>query len=473
MIHSLLLGLMALWALPVALCAQPLLEEVGGGVGLQGVAYLLSDDTGDRLLVTGAFTYANDVQVSPGILQWSASGLESIGCGVAWDCVSSTSQVGLGNRARSAAIWQDDVYVGGDFFFTRNGVLYDHIMHWDGSEWQPLDGGTDGPIKCVKVINDELIVAGWFTYADTVLANGLARWDGERWHRVLNVPEFYPGDQNYVQDVIKYHGEWYLGGNMGSVRNLVKWDGDSWEIVGGGFTGSFAQVNKLMVHDDKLYVAGSFAQCPPYGNPNNPGSGIVSWDGTSWDDLGGGTCGAPVGEIYSMVWWNEELYVVGRFNMIGGVPGDKLAKWNGVEWCTLTPPGYFGNGTSGALAVYHDSLYIGGAFVEAGGYEVSCFGKWIGGDETYACGALTGLAEDATTLRFSVFPNPTTDQLTLQGLPSSTTILQVRHVLGREVLRSGLPLTSFSVGHMSTGTYSLSALDRNGQVLATARFVRQ
>lgn len=466
-------GLTALIALPIALSAQPLLEEVGGGVGLQGVAHLLTDEAGDRLLVTGAFTYANEVQVSPGILQWSASGLESIGCGVSWDCVSSTSQAGLGNRARSAAIWQDDIYVGGDFFFTRNGHEYNRIMQWDGSEWHPLARGTDGPVKSVKVIDGDLIVAGWFTYADTVLAHGLARWDGERWHRVLNVPEFYPSDPNYVQDVVKYQGEWYLGGNMGSVRNLVKWDGDSWEIVGGGFTGTFAQVNKLMVQVDKLYVAGSFSQCPPYGNPNNPGSGIVSWDGTSWDDLGGGTCGAPVGEIYSMVWWNEELYVAGRFNMIGGVPGDKLAKWDGEEWCTLTPPGYFGNGTPGALAIYHDSLYIGGAFVEAGGYDVSCFGKWIGGDETYACGALTGLAEDPPSVGFSVFPIPATDQLTLQGLPRSTILLQVRDVLGREVLRTTVLPSSLSVGHLPTGTYSISAVDRSGQVITTARFVRE
>ncbi|HRH71373.1 MAG TPA: T9SS type A sorting domain-containing protein [Flavobacteriales bacterium] len=346
-------------------------------------------------------------------------------------------------------------------------------MQWDGSEWSPLAGGTDGPVKSVKVINDELIVAGWFTYADTVLANGLARWDGERWHRVVDVPPFYNGDgPNQIWDVEKYQGQWYIGGSLPVVDDLARWNGSSWEQVG-GFLGGISAITRLRVYDERLFVAGSFSQCPPNGVASNPGSGIVAWNGSTFDDLGGGTCGSTVSEVIGMAWWNDELYVAGRFNMIGGVPGDKLAKWDGEEWCTLTPPGYFGNGTPGALAIYHDSLYIGGAFVEVGGYDVSCFGKWIGGDETYACGALTGMTEDPSSPGFSVFPNPTTDQLIFQGLPSSTTTLRIRDVLGREVLRTSALSSTLYVGHLPPGTYSLSAFDRSGQVVATARFVRQ
>ena len=449
--------------------AQPLVEQ-GGGVGLQGVTYMLADEAQDRLLLTGGFAYANGVQVSPGIIEWSASEFVSIGCGVAWDCVSFINEAGLQNKAQTIAIWENELYVGGDFFYTRDGVEVTSIMRWSGETWLPV-GHFDSAIKSLKVIDGELIAAGWFTYADTVLANGLARWDGERWHRVVDVPAFYIGDgPNQIQDVEKYQGQWYIGGNLPLVSDLARWNGASWETVGNGFTGPYSQVNKLRIHDDRLYVVGSFSHCPPLGNPSNAGSGILAWDGATWDQLGGGTCGATNPAVIGITWWRDTLHIAGLFDRVGGEPVGKLARWDGTEWCALAPLNYFGSGSPGALAVFHDSLYVGGSFLEAGGYAVSCFGKWVGGGDPYACGMLADIQEQ-DHVGFSVYPNPTNDLLNVT-LPPGTITLLVLDVLGREVLREKASAT-VGVETLLPGSYVLRALDAHGDQLGQTRFIRE
>ncbi len=387
------------------------------------------------------------------------------------------SQAGLGNPALTAASWGGELYLGGNFFFNRSAVDYNFIMKWNGSDWIPVPG-VDGPVKSIKVIDDQLIVAGWFTYADTVLANGLARWDGSAWHRVVDVPVFSPGNINYVQDVERYEEEWYLGGNLlSSARGLVRYDGTSWETVGGGFLGVFSQVNKLRVHDERLYVAGSFSQCPEHaGVPSNPGSGIVAWDGAVWDDLGGGTCGASNGSVIGMEWWHGELHVAGLFDRIGGQSGHRLAKWDGQQWCMLTPPGFWGTGGPGALAVFNDSLYIGGAFLTAGGAEASCFVKWVGGDYTYSCGTLTGMAEPiAGSDVMSVWPNPVTGSA-LVSAPRwvhAACVLTVLDAAGRTIESRPWGMGVIRIGEaLPAGVYTLRLHDAAAGRVAHARFIR-
>jgi hypothetical protein len=465
---------LGLWA--ATAWGQVLVQELGGGVGLQGVRAMVNDILADDLLVAGAFTYAHGVQVSPGIQRWGSAGLQSVGCGVAWDCVAFINEAGLQNPANAVARWNGDLFLGGQFFFTRDGIEYNRIMRWDGTAWHPLAGGTDGRVMSIKVIDDELIVAGWFTYADTVLTNGLARWDGTRWHRVLDVPQFSPGLANYVNDVEKYQDEWHLGGNLLSpARDFVKWNGLAWEPVGGGFLGTFSQVNKLRIHDGRLYVAGSFSRCPEHaGVPSNPGSGVVAWDGQQWDDLGGGTCGAYNGTVVDLTWWNEELYACGSFNVIGWQPGSGLAKWNGEHWCMLTPPGYWGNGGANALAVHHDSLYIGGAFLTAGPDSVSCFAKWVGGDYTYSCGAVS-IPEVPAPSELTLHPNPVGDllQFVAPAWVRQGDRIQILDAVGREVMSLRfVPDIAIPTGMLASGSYSLRIMNPESLRSASARFVK-
>jgi hypothetical protein len=132
-------GVLALFSLFMNEAHGQYTETVNGGVS-RHVGTMYVDTVGDRILLAGSFAYANGIQVSPGILAYSNDIYQNLGCGVAWDCISFINEAGLGpNSSRTVTTWQGDVYLGGDWSFTRDGVLYDHIMRWDGEAWYPLD----------------------------------------------------------------------------------------------------------------------------------------------------------------------------------------------------------------------------------------------------------------------------------------------------------------------------------------------
>ncbi len=456
--------------------AQVLFEDVAGGVGRRGVSLLLNDTIADRLLLAGSFAYINNDQtpISPGILEWNDDAFSSIGCGVAWYCEDGLSTQGLGNTARTVAVWNGEIFLGGDFFFDRDGVEINFIMRWDGSEWLPVGTeGMDGPVYSLRVFDDQLYAAGWFPHADTVLANGLARWDGEAWHRVVDVPPFYiGGGPNQLTDVVRFQDTWYISGNLPQVHDLAKWNGTAWESVDGGFTSSFSQINRMDVHGDKLYLVGSFANCPPLGNGTDHGNGIVSWDGAEWDDLAGGTCGSQNGAVADLHWWGDTLFAVGLFDRMGGVEGHGIAKWDGTRWCMLTPPNYW-QGNLITVESYHDSLYIGGAFSEAGPYPMHRFAKWVGGGHTSACGIPNGVQDEGLgEATFNVQPNPATDWLQISGPLNDIRAVTILDIMGRVVARPVLHAGSLDIAGLAPSSYVLYLSAANGSGIGTIRFVK-
>ncbi len=453
------------------------IEELGGGIGLQGVRYLLCDTINDRVLIAGQFAYADGLPVSPGVLEWRANEFFSLGCGIEWDCVTPGSTAGLGNPALALALWNGDVYLGGSIMFTRDGLDYNWLMRWDGAEWHPVPG-LDGVVQSLKVIDGELIVVGWFEHAGNLVANGMAKWDGASWQEVVPVPPWYSGDPpNLLYDVEKFQGDWYVGGQIGPMNDLARWNGSAWETVDGGFTSVYSRVYRLRALNDRLYVGGGFASCPPYGNGLDPGNGIVAWDGVQWDDLGGGTCGSNNNSVYDMTFWHDTLYAVGSFSLMGGQTGHKFAKWDGQQWCMLVPSGYWGTGTPGALAVFHDSLYVAGAFQVAGVDPVGAFGKWVGGGHVEDCGVISGFEDQLDPNednRLLIHPSPATTEIYLRTPPGAAGMnVLVLDALGRVVHQqpyaAGRPIV---VSHLSIGTYAVHLLNSSSERIATGRFIR-
>jgi hypothetical protein len=69
------------------------------------------------------------------------------------------------------------------------------------------------------------------------------------------------------------------------------------------------------------------------------------------------------------------MYVGGAFVQAGGAPANYIAKWNGSSWSAL---GSGVNGTVWAIAVSGTNLYAGGYFSAAGGKPSNYFGRWSG-----------------------------------------------------------------------------------------------
>ena len=456
-----------------ALFAQPILSPLGGGVGTFGVYRMETDPSDQKLYIGGGFGLVED-SLFPAITAWNSNGYERLGCGLhngTWDCVTSWNGSGTG-PVTDIEFWNGELYTCGAFSHSGQ-TSVSRIARWDGTAWQPLGLGADQTIGSIRSLSDGFYATGYFSVIDTVPALGLARWDGTRWHSVHDLPDINSGfGTNSIFDVCEYNGMLYIAGNFGGPYGyrISRWNGTVWEPVGNGFLGVDAWVYRMEVHDGLLYIAGVFSTTD---YPGNPGSGIVAYDGSTWYDLGGGTTGSVNNAVNELLWWHDTLYIAGSFNMIGGVPSDGLARWDGTQWCSLVPPNYF-NYASNVIGIYHDSLYVGGIFTTAGQDSVFRIGKWASGDYTTGCGTLSvnEVADPENTL--TVWPNPATDEVSVTSAnfrPDDH--LTLVNALG-QVVATGQPgARLLRVGHLARGLYTLAVTDADGRNMERARVVLQ
>ena len=275
-------------------CFPQYFAPLGPGLGGEQAWDMLAAD--GRLYIAGAFSGTTDTSVfSRRVISWNGTAWEPVGCGV-FAC-DAPHVWGGGLPARSLAYWQEDLYASGDFHSIGDPSM-EFIARFNGTEWEVVGGGMDGPVRSLRAYPDGLYAAGWFNQAGGTPAEGLARWDGEQWHNVHDLPLLFPSNPiNFINDVAIMGERIYIAGNFfgqqeDTIVRIAQWDGEAWTRVGNGFWGGLTQILKLEVHDSLLYIAGAFADTGQYGHPLNPASGIVAWDGEDWVELGAVVCSA-------------------------------------------------------------------------------------------------------------------------------------------------------------------------------------
>ena len=208
--------------------------SVGGGVNnAVGAATAFQG----RLIVGGSFTQAGGAPASR-IAQWD---------GFQWDALIGANGSGLSGPVRALQRFDngagDALFAGGDFQ-QADGQIAIGIARWDGSSWSALIGpggaGLNGGVRVMRVFDagdgPELIVAGSFSEADGIAADGLARWDGQRWLPI----DF--GDELDVVTAIEVFDDGsgpalYIGGYRNEpapptqIGGVLRWDGAGCEPI--------------------------------------------------------------------------------------------------------------------------------------------------------------------------------------------------------------------------------------------------
>jgi hypothetical protein len=104
-----------------------------------------------------------------------------------------------------------------------------------------------------------------------------------------------------------------------------------------------------------------------------PTQRIARWDGSSWSALG---VGLYISTRALAVLPNGDLVAGGPLSSAGGAPVNGIARWDGATWSTL------GSGMSGyvyALAILpNGDLVAGGLFMTAGGITANNIARWDG-----------------------------------------------------------------------------------------------
>ncbi|MEM7483436.1 MAG: hypothetical protein AAF481_19920, partial [Acidobacteriota bacterium] len=361
------------------------------------------DGTGNRLYAGGTFDSLGGIPLS-NIARWSGTTWEPLGEGIGREIAGVPSAQ---SQVNALAVYDsgDGAELIAAGLFNRAGTLtasIRNIARWDGTRWRSLDDGLEGyffssldqpaGLQALAVHDDgsgpALYAAGSFESAEAERFGGsIARWNGISWNAVgggLGDPQ--PGGMALLSRT----GELLAGGDFDragatGARGIARWRPSGWRGLGAGLDGP---VHALTLWDDgsgpALYVGGDFRS---FGNVLL--NRIGRFDGRHWQPLGGGIDGS----VRSLAVHDEgagpQLFAGGRFDTVAGVAAGNVARWDGLAWSPLANGVFWDNGSGSDLAVvralasYDDgsgpALAVGGFFEQAGSVTTSNLARWQGG----------------------------------------------------------------------------------------------
>ncbi|MCH8823567.1 MAG: hypothetical protein IH984_08680, partial [Planctomycetes bacterium] len=178
-----------------------------------------------------------------------------------------------------------------------------------------------------------LYAGGLFTVAGDSSASRLARWDGNTWQEVgggLTGPGAASVRTLLVIDDGD-HESLVVGGNFiqagkATVKNVAKWDGIEWSVLGDGLN---HRVRDLEIFDDgtgpAIYAATDIGIEP---------GGVWKFDGEAWSVVGAGI-DAPSGMVLALEVFDEgsgpRLIAGGSFGF-AGAQECCIVQWDGKSW---------------------------------------------------------------------------------------------------------------------------------------------
>lgn len=115
-------------------------------------------------------------------------------------------------------------------FTSAGGINASNIAIWNGSAWQALGSGINGPVYALLAQGpNSIIAAGDFTNAGGVAVQNIAMWNGSAWSAIGNA-----GTNGPVRSLAwRSAGGFYLGGSFTRLANMPVnrfglWNGTQW-----------------------------------------------------------------------------------------------------------------------------------------------------------------------------------------------------------------------------------------------------
>lgn len=302
-------------------------------------------------------------------------------CQVQWQ--GGGAVAGTGGPAYASVLWDPDgagpalpLRVVGGSFFVAGDQLAGNIAAFDESTgaWTSFGIGLNNLVRALAVLpTGELVAAGDFTYAGSVVANRIARWNGTAWSAIGSGLD---GVARSLQ--VLANGDLVVGGDFttaGGVpaSRIARWDGAAWNALGAGVGGGTVSVNTLAtLANGDLVAAGNFTTAG-----GAPASRIARWDGTTWSTFGTGMDSTVLASCRAA---NGDLLVSGSFSFANGVVANRVARLSAT---TGTWSGFGAGATSGSanavVELPNGNIVVGGSMTSIGGVPLaSPFAIWNG-----------------------------------------------------------------------------------------------
>jgi hypothetical protein len=349
------------------------IETAGQGPD-RGIKTLATVDLGNgpKLYAGGSFSVCGSTPAQR-IARWNGTTWSALGGGLGSDYAHHVDAIAAYDHGSGP-----ELYAAGDF-------TPDYIKRWNGTNWVPVGLGIGYAVTSLVAHDDgsgpALFAGGYFTTADMQPALRVAKWNGSHWSPLGS------GMNQGVRALAVYDdgggSALYAGGIFSTPAvALAKWNGSTWSAVGSGINGT---VSSLVVHDDgngpALYAAGSFNMVGGV-----PANHVARWNGT-WSAVGSGLAG-PVLSLASFDDGNGTALYAGDFtSQTGGVA--HIWRWNGSIWTQISygMSGAFGAGGGvgvEAMAVVDDAtgggpdLFVAGTFSYADQIPAAGLARWHG-----------------------------------------------------------------------------------------------
>jgi len=278
-------------------------------------------------------------------------------------------------------IFSDKLFVFGGYDIAGSDTGFQSVATWDGHHWEKILPGNAGIYTSHVFLDNKLYIGGRIDstgFSEFLYGNGISRWNGTNWEKfTYGIPW---ATNNPIYCLQTFHNKLYAGGCFQHICNtptdcinvmgIAAWDGTSWSNVGGG-PGGF-EIRTMIEYNGKLIAGGDISN-PPYYHL------IAQWNDTSWSALGRHGLCCP-GLLTTMVvdTLRNILYVGGGFNWADGKTGYYLAQWDGRQWQMINQTHF--SVTMPYLCMYHNDLYMCSIYptVLPNGDTISGIMKWKG-----------------------------------------------------------------------------------------------
>ncbi|MES2131465.1 MAG: T9SS type A sorting domain-containing protein [Bacteroidota bacterium] len=383
--------------------------------------------------------------------------------------------------------YNNSLFIAGDFLKMNGSTCY-WSASYDGTSFTPqtnLIGGSG--INMLAVFGSDLYCADALNYGGVT---GVGIWTGSTWqdgggtsysHGLIYADgnDLYAGSNfgvvrkktgtgsfslfydfagsGGIASFARYNGKLVASGSFTAIggvvaKNIAAWDGTTWTPLG---TGLSTGAGSMAVYNNELYVAGKIATAGGV-SVNN----IAKWNGTTWSAVGGGTGTSPNG-IMDMKASATGLIVVGDFTQMGGVTTSNVAVWNGTQWLGtgLTHIDAFVS----SVEVFNNKIYVGT-------YDVNH-------SHLYRYNGTAGVGVNELKLNesnVSVYPNPATDQLTVDIAASTTgATVSVKNTMGQEVIAQNMSgsFQQLDISKLARGVYMIT-IQHEGSIVVK-KFIKE
>lgn len=270
-------------------------------------------------------------------------------------------------------------------FFAYNGyTFHDMDLGIEAHNPNPWLGFSVRLNDCVEY-NGKAIISGGFTSvgSDTLWSKSIAAWDGSKWsnfqHSLWHNTQSL--DTAGISKMLKHNNNLWIFANFDSTGNNfmarpVVYDGSTFKFIPPIPVSVQSAITEAIMYKDKLVVAGGF-----YDYPSFDYEGLAQFDGTNWSQVGTGVKGG-LSAVQCVAVYNDTLYIGGAFPKAAGNAGNYLMKWDGTQLLDAGFSDVFcGYGAIWRLLTYKNRLYAFGGFSCVAGqkaFGVAYYenGKW-------------------------------------------------------------------------------------------------